>query len=139
MCRQKRKPLFEMFWFYMDIAQLALEKRLFCLFFWTKFSRPNGRLSPVACHTYLESLCISGQFQLSGNHFSASSKASDFCWQTRLDIPEHLTMTHMNIFTCGRQKCLAKTQAYCWRNKIMKSYFLQSFVLFSSTESVPQH
>ena len=30
--------------------------------FWTKFSRPNGRLSPVACHTYLESLCISGQF-----------------------------------------------------------------------------
>ena len=49
------------------------------------------------------------------------------------------TQVHMNIFTCGRQKCLAKTRTYCWRNKIMKSYFLQSFVLFCSTESVPQH
>ena len=27
------EALFEMFWFYMDIAQVALEKRLFCLFF----------------------------------------------------------------------------------------------------------
>ena len=26
------------------------------------FSRPNGRLLPLACHKYLESLCISGQF-----------------------------------------------------------------------------
>ena len=27
-------------------------------------------------------------------YFSASYKASDFCWQTRLDFPQHLTMSH---------------------------------------------
>ena len=42
------------------------------MFFFTKllnkFSRPNGRISPRACPSYLESLCINGQFKLSGNH-----------------------------------------------------------------------
>ena len=31
------------------------------------------------------------EFGLSGNHLSASYKASDFCWQIRLDFLEHLT------------------------------------------------
>ena len=32
---------------------------------------------------------------LSGKHFSAFYKASDFCWQTILDFPQHLRMTHI--------------------------------------------
>ena len=39
-------------------------KRLFLGVFLglNKFSQPNGRLLPSACHTYLESLCINSQF-----------------------------------------------------------------------------
>ena len=38
-------------------AEKPPQKTLFLgVFFWrNKFSRPNGRLSPIACHTYLES------------------------------------------------------------------------------------
>ena len=32
-----------------------------------------------------------------GYHFSASYKASDFCWQTILDFPQHLRMTRLQI------------------------------------------
>ena len=51
--------------------------RFFCLeeasfrCFLDQFSWPNGWLSPIACHPFLESLCISGQFRQSGNNFSA--------------------------------------------------------------------
>ena len=55
-----------------------------------KFSWPNGWLSPIACHTYFESLCISGKFRLSGNHFSASYEASELCWQIAVNPPQHL-------------------------------------------------
>ena len=37
-----------------------------------------------------------------GKHFSASYKASDFCWQNRLDFPQHLRMSHMVL--CHRVK-----------------------------------
>ena len=78
------------------MPSLSAEKRCFQVFFGlNKCSQKNGRLSPVACHTCLESLCISGQFQLSGNHFSASYKASDFCWQTRLCCLQHLRPSHL--------------------------------------------
>ena len=43
-------------------------------------------------------LCISGQFRLSGNHFSASYEASEFCWQIRLNFPQHLRPCH--ILSC---------------------------------------
>ena len=41
---------------------LCRQKRLFLgvSFLQNKFSRPNGRLSPVARHTYSESYCFSG-------------------------------------------------------------------------------
>ena len=39
---------------------------------------------------YLESFCINGQFQLLGNHFSASFDASEFCWQIGLNFLQHL-------------------------------------------------
>ena len=58
-----------------------------CFFGRNKFSRPNGWLSPIACLTYLESYGTQLWFGLSGNHFSASYKASDFCWQTILYFP----------------------------------------------------
>ena len=50
----------------------------------TKFSFSSLRLFywfflPLACHPFLESLCISSQFLLSGNNFNSSYKASDFC------------------------------------------------------------
>ena len=63
------------------------------------FSRPNGRLSPLACQTYLESLCISGQFKLSGNHISASesSESSEFCWQIGLNLLQHLRPCHVQL------------------------------------------
>ena len=55
-------------------------------FLLNKFSRPNGRLLSIACQLW---------FGLTGNHFSASYKASDFCWQNILDFPQHLRMSHM--------------------------------------------
>ena len=39
---------------------------------------------------YLESFCINGQFQLLGNHFSASFDASEFCWQIGLNFLQYL-------------------------------------------------
>ena len=62
------------------------------LFFWLhEFSPPNGRLSPIACHTFLESLCISGQFRPSGNNFCASYIfVLESCWQITHDSPQHL-------------------------------------------------
>ena len=36
------------------------------------------------------SFCISSQFRLSGNHFSASYEASDLCWQIAGNSPQHL-------------------------------------------------
>ena len=45
-----------------DADIFRLEMAVFrCFFGLNKFSLPNGRLSPIACHTCLESLCISGQ------------------------------------------------------------------------------
>ena len=38
-------------------------------------------LLPIACHTYLESLCCNDQFEISRNNFSPSYDASEFCWQ----------------------------------------------------------
>ena len=75
-----------------------LKKAVFrCFFLLDKFFRPNGRLSPTACHTFLESLWISGQFQLSGNHFSASYEALYFCWQIGLNFLQHLRPCHMVV------------------------------------------
>ena len=75
---------------------LATQKCHFRCFLGLKpFSRPNGRLLPIACHTYLESYSTQLYFGLSGNHFSASYKASDFCWQIRLYFLEHLRMSHI--------------------------------------------
>ena len=62
-----------------------------------KFSRPNGRLSPIACHTFLESYDTQLKSGLAGNHFGGSYKASDFCWQTILDFPQHLRMTRIML------------------------------------------
>ena len=70
------------------------------VFFWlNKFSRPNGRLSPKACIHIWKAMAISYNFSLSGKHFIASYKASDFCWQTILDFPQHLRMTHTKFLT----------------------------------------
>ena len=55
-----------------------------------KFSQPNGPLLSIACHPFMESLCINGQFRLSGNNFSASYEASDFYWQIAVNSPQHL-------------------------------------------------
>ena len=48
------------------------------IYFWQ-----NGRISPKANHTYLESYDTQLSFGLSGNHFNASIEASEFCWQIR--------------------------------------------------------
>ena len=48
------------------------------------FPWPNGRLSPVACHTYLESHDTQLSFGLSGNNFSASNDALNFLQHLRL-------------------------------------------------------
>ena len=66
-------------------------KRLF--FLQNLFSRQNGRLSPTACDTFLESLCISGQFRISGNNFSAS-QVSEFNWQIAHGFLQHLRPHH---------------------------------------------
>ena len=42
------------------------------------------------CHPFLESFCISGQFLLSGNNFSATYEASEFCGQIAVNSPQHL-------------------------------------------------
>ena len=47
-------------------------------------------LLPLVCHLFWESLCISGQFRLSGNNFNASYKASDFCWQIAVNAPSNI-------------------------------------------------
>ena len=79
-----------------------LGKAVFTYFFaLNKFSQPNGWLSPVACHTYLESSCISGQFKLSGNHFSASYDASESCWQISFNFLQHLKPCHMSYMAQG--------------------------------------
>ena len=69
-----------------------LKKAVFrCFFLLNKFFRPNSRLLPKACYTYMESLCITGQFKLSWDHFSASYEASEFGWQIALNFQQHLT------------------------------------------------
>ena len=65
------------------------KKAVFRCFFYKRFSRPNYRPLPLACHTYLESLCISGQFRISGNIFSASYEASEQC-KIAPRSPQHL-------------------------------------------------
>ena len=52
---------------------------------------------PKACHTYWESLCISGQFRLTGNNLSTSYEALDFCWQIAVNSPQHLRPCHIFI------------------------------------------
>ena len=41
------------------------------------------------------------KFGLSGNHFSASYKASDFCWQTIVNFLEHLRPSHIYVCNLG--------------------------------------
>ena len=81
---------------------LATQKCHFRCFLGLKpFSRPNGQLSPLACHTYLESLCIIGQFGLSWINFSATNEASEFCWHLHFYNIWHCVICHMfrAIFT----------------------------------------
>ena len=76
-----------------EVMPIFLAKKMLFLgdfFFKNWFFRPNGWLQPIACHTYLESLCISGQFKLSGNHFNASYEASEFCWQIGFNFLQHI-------------------------------------------------
>ena len=60
------------------VSELVTQKGSQCICNdWTRFqwfSRPKYQLSPIACHTYLESLHNKAirQFRLSGNNFSAS-------------------------------------------------------------------
>ena len=75
-----------------------------CFFLLNKFSQPNGRLLPIASHSNLESYGTQLWFGLSGNHFSASYKASDFCWQNRLEFLEHLTMSHILVELTNTEK-----------------------------------
>ena len=60
----------------------------------------------------LESLCICGQFLLSGNHFSASYKALEFCWQIALNSPQHLRPCHTKKKCTNRWKCPNPTTSY---------------------------
>ena len=102
-----------------DADIFRLEMAVFrCFFGRNKFSRPNGRLSPVACHTYLENLCINGQFKQSGNHFSASYEASGFCWQIGLNILHRLRPCHMHSpLLCEQQFCILKSLDRVWHAK----------------------
>ena len=75
-----------------------------------------AKRSTFACHTYLESLCISSQFGLSGNHFSASYEASEFCLQIALNSLQHLRRYHKKL----------KTQEMC-------TFFLNIFFMSHST------
>ena len=43
---------------------------------------------------------------LAGNHFSASYKASDFCWQTILYFLEHLRVSHIFYNVCCYSKAV---------------------------------
>ena len=90
-----------------DADFCRLEKAVFrCFFGLNNFSRPDGRISPIACHLFLESLCISGQFWLCGNIFSASYEASEFCWQLAVNSPQHLRPCH--IGKCMQWDCISK-------------------------------
>ena len=92
-----------------DADICRLEMAVFrCFFGLNKFSRPNGRLSHIACHTYLKSLCINGQFWLSGNHFSASYEALDFCWQIGLNFLQYLRPYHTLFCIVTWQTCEPK-------------------------------
>ena len=46
-----------------------------------QFSRLNCQLLPKACHTYSESFPCRSSFEIPRTVFSASSEASEFCWQ----------------------------------------------------------
>ena len=60
---------------------------------------PNGRLSPIASHTFLESSDTQPSFGLSGNHSSASYETSEFCWQIALNFQQHLRPCHNDIIS----------------------------------------
>ena len=104
------------------------EMAVFRCFFWlNKFSRSNGWLSPTACHTYLKSLCINGQFWLSGNHFSASYEASDFCWQIGLNFLQYLRPYRILFCIVTWQTCEPKAH-HC---VVLASNYLSSWLRFS--------
>ena len=63
---------------------------------------------------------------LSGKHFSASYKASDFCRQTILDFPQHLKMSHI---LCHASSILSSSGAWssfldfvCWIYNLMHCF-----------------
>ena len=60
-------------------------------------NRFYGQRSPIACHTFLESSDTQLSFGLSGNHFSASYEAPEFCWQIGLNFLQHLRTCHICI------------------------------------------
>ena len=87
------------------------------VFFINLFFPPNCRLSPVACHTILKSLRISGQFRLSGNNVSTSYEASEFCWQIVVNFLQHLRPYHIifavPVYVCTWCKHEVFCQNYC--------------------------
>ena len=102
------------------------------------FSQPNKRLSHKACHLYLESLYISGQFGVSRTNFSASYGAADFCWQIATTSLQDLRPCHTKI--CVKKLCTKIDLRLVYQmvknthqltNSICLSYFL-SFSLFIS-------
>ena len=107
---------------------LPLKKANFrCLFGLNPFSRQKGRLSPSACHTYLKSLCINGQFWLSGNHFCASYEALDFCWQIGLNFLQYLRPYRILFCIVTWQTCEPKAH-HC---VVLASNYLSSWLRFS--------
>ena len=65
-----------------------------------KFSRPNGRLSPIACHTYWKAMALS--YNLAYQEIiSVHPTRQDFCWQTILYFLQHLRMSRIDICLWG--------------------------------------
>ena len=116
---------------------LLLKKAVFrCFFGLNKFFRPNVWLSPIAYHTYLESYDTQLWFGLSGNHFSASYKAPDFCWQNRLNFLEHLTMSPIQFSLCWSMlKCTKKNRGLYDAAIYQDSHFWECHI-FSSKGTI---
>ena len=72
-----------------------LEKAVFRCFF-NPFSRPTTFAHNMS-HIFGKPICISGQFRISGNIFSASYEASEFCRQIVPCPPQYLKPYYVDI------------------------------------------
>ena len=115
-CMAKRGRAKESLWPSYGRPKMTLISRGQIFFGLNKFPSPNGRLSPKACHTYLESLsvhqCISGQFKLAGNRIMGRQSFPDKLHSTFYDIWD-LVISYC-LLSEQKQKELYATVEWVW-------------------------